>query len=141
MKNWRQLLGNERGTALALALIILVIMTALAVGLSTMGGVESRISASQSAGSRARLLAESGIEYALLSLAGINFTAKLAAGSVLIPAGTTLPGLTAASGTFGVTIRNDITAGDILLTGAKPSDAPRARPRRAATQRRTRTGS
>ena len=70
MKNWRQLLGNERGTALALALIILVIMTGLAVGLATMGGVESRISASQSAGSRARLLAESGIEYALLETRG-----------------------------------------------------------------------
>ena len=98
MKNWRQLLGNERGTALALALIILVIMTALAVGLAAMGGVESRISASQSAGSRARLLAEAGIEYAFLSLAGVDFTTKLAAGSTLIPAGTTLPGLTAASG-------------------------------------------
>ena len=72
MKNWRQLLGNERGTALALALIIMVIMTALAVGLAAMGGVESRISASQSAGSRARLLAESGIEYAFLSLAGVR---------------------------------------------------------------------
>ena len=122
MKNWRQLLGNERGTALALALIIMVIMTGLAIGLATMGGVESRISASQSAGTRARMLAESGIEYAFLSLAGIDFSTKLTAGSVLIPAGTTLPGLTAASGTFGVTIRNDIAAGDALLTGAGAID-------------------
>ena len=118
MKNWRRLLGNERGTALALALIILVIMTGLAVGLAAMGGVESRISAGQSAGSRARLLAESGIEYAYLSLAG----GALSPGTVLIPAGTTLPGLTAASGTFGVTIRNDKTAGDMLLTGALTLD-------------------
>ena len=117
MKNWRKLLGNERGTALALALIIMVIMTALAVGLATMGGVESRISASQSAGSRARLLAESGIEYAFLSLSGVDFDTILTAGSTLVPAGTTLPGLPAASGTFGVTIRNDINAGDPLLTG------------------------
>ncbi len=122
MKNWRQLLVNERGMALALALIIMVIMTALAVGLAAMGGVESRISASQSAGSRARLLAESGIEYAFLSLAASGFTTKLLAGSALIPAGTTLPGLTAASGTFGVTIRNDINAGDALLTGAGALD-------------------
>ena len=56
MKRWRDLFCNERGTALALALIILVIMTGLAVGLATMGGVESRISASQSARTRARLL-------------------------------------------------------------------------------------
>ena len=125
MKNWRQLLGNERGTALALALIIMVIMTVLAVGLATMGGVESRISAGQSAGTRARLLAESGIEYAFLSLAGVPFTATLLAGAVLVPAGTTLPGLTAASGTFGVTIRNDIKVGDALLTGAAPIDAHR----------------
>lgn len=118
MNNWRQLLSNERGTALALAMIIMVIMTALAIGLATMGGVESRISASQSASSRARLLAETGIEYAFLNLAGISFTDALTAGSVLVPAGTTLPGLTAAAGTFGVTIRNDINVGDALLTGA-----------------------
>ena len=122
MTNWRQLLGNERGTALALALIILVIMTGLAVGLATMGGVESRISAGQSAGSRARLLAESGVEYAFLKLAGGGFNVPLLAGSVLIPAGTTLPGLTAASGTFGVTVRNDTTVGDTLLTGAATID-------------------
>ena len=41
---------------------------------------------------------------------------------MLIPAGTTLPGLTAASGTFGVAIRNDINAGDGLLTGAAALD-------------------
>ena len=104
MKNWRELLGNERGTALALAMIILVIMTALAIGLATMGGVEARISASQSASTRARLLAESGIEYGLLKLSGGvgggDFSSKLAAGTSLgsnerslIPAGTTLPGL------------------------------------------------
>jgi Tfp pilus assembly protein PilX len=128
MKRWRELLGNERGTAMALALIILVIMTALAVGLATMGGVEARISAGQSASTRARLLAESGIEYALLSLAGVDFTTKLQAGTVttdpqraLIAAGTTLPGLAAGYGTFGVTIRNDISAGDSLLTGAGAS--------------------
>src|SRR5262245_12801901 len=122
MKRLRELIGNERGTALALAMIILVVMTALAMGLATMGGVESRISASQSASARARLLAEAGIEYAFLSLAGIGFSTPLAAGSTLIAAGTTLPGLTASHGTFGVTIRNDTTAGDVLLTGADSLD-------------------
>ncbi len=128
MNRWRDLLGNERGTALALALISLVIMTALAIGLATMGGVEARISAGQSASTRARLLAESGIEYALLSLAGVDFTTKLQAGTVttdpqrvLIAAGTTLPGLGSGYGTFGVTIRNDISAGDNLLTGVGAS--------------------
>jgi hypothetical protein len=132
MKRWRELLGNERGTALALAMIILVVITALAIGLATMGGVESQISASQSAGTRARLLAEAGIEYAFTQLAGIPFSTKLApadagaAGSYLVPAGTTLPGLTAASGTFVVTIRNDIVAGDTLLTGAAALDTASA---------------
>ena len=97
-------------------------MTALAIGLATMGGVESRISANQSAGTRARLLAEAGIEYAFLSLAGTDFSTNLAAGTQLIASGTPLPGLTAASGTFGVTIRNDIIAGDALLTGAGALD-------------------
>jgi hypothetical protein len=129
MKRWRELLGNERGTALALAMIILVIMTALAIGLAAMGGVEARISASQSASTRARLLAESGIEYGLLKLsggvAGGDFSSKLAAGTSLgsnerslIPAGTTLPGLSSAYGTFAVSIRNDINTGDNLLTAA-----------------------
>ena len=138
MKNWRQLLGNERGTALALALIILVIITGLAVGLAAMGGVESRISAGQSAGSRARLLAESGIEYAYLSLAGGSFSP----GTVLIPAGTILPGLTAASGTFGVTIRNDKTAGDMLRPGPRPSTTSARRPwtRMELVQSSRRTG-
>ncbi len=84
-----------------------------------MGGVESRISASQSAGSRARLLAESGIEYAFLSLVRSSTSARSSRPAPRsVPAGTPLPGLLAASGTFGVTIRNDITAGDALLTGA-----------------------
>jgi Tfp pilus assembly protein PilX len=117
MTSWRELLGNERGTALALAMIILVIMTALALGLATMGGVESQISANQSAGARARQLAEAGIEFAFNSLANTDFSTKLAAGATLVPAGTPLPGLTAAYGTFTVTIRNDINASDALLTG------------------------
>jgi hypothetical protein len=127
MKNWRQVLGNERGTALALALIILVIMTVLTLGLAAMGGVESRISASQSASSRARLLAESGIEYALLSLAAtVDFSTLLATGPVLIPTRSMPPPLICTPqvtpcpvyGTFAVTIRNDIDVGDGLLTGA-----------------------
>ena len=129
MTRWRELLDNERGTALALAMIILVIMTALAIGLAAMGGVEARISASQSAATRARLLAESGIEYGLLKLGGGvgggDFSSKLAAGTSLgsnerslIAAGTTLPGLSSAYGTIAVSIRNDINAGDNLLTAA-----------------------
>jgi Tfp pilus assembly protein PilX len=129
MKRWRALLDNERGTALALAMIILVIMTALAIGLATMGGVEARISSSQSAATRARLLAESGIEYGLLKLSGgvggSDFSSKLAAGTSLgsnerslIASGTTLPGLSSAYGTFAVSIRNDINTGDNLLTAA-----------------------
>jgi Tfp pilus assembly protein PilX len=117
MSRWREQLSNERGTAVALALIILVMLTALAAGLLTMGRVESQISANQSAGAQARLLAETGLEYAVSSLAGQDFTAKLTDGSTLVPPGTALPGLTAASGTFGVTIRNDVQAGDALLTG------------------------
>ena len=117
MTRVRELLGNERGTVLALALILLVVVTGLAIGLATMGGVESQISANQAASTRARLVAEAGIEYAYTSLAGQDFTAKLTAGSYLVAAGTTLPGLAAASGTFGVTIRNDRNVGDNLLTG------------------------
>ena len=122
MTRWGELLGNERGTALALAMIMLVVMTALAIGLATMGGVESQISANQSAAAQARLVGEAGLEYAFTVLAGQDFTSKLAAGTTLVAAGTTLPGLSAAFGTFGVTIRNDRLAGDTLLTGAAALD-------------------
>jgi Tfp pilus assembly protein PilX len=122
MTRWRGALGNERGAVLALSMIVLAILTMLAVGLATMGGVESQISANQAASARARLIAEAGIEYAFTSLAAQDFTTKLTAGSTLVAAGTTLPGLSASSGTFGVTIRNDRQTGDTLLTGAAALD-------------------
>jgi hypothetical protein len=119
-------LSNDRGAAVPLALVILVMLTALAAGLLTMGRVESQISSNQSASAQARLLAEAGLEYAFSGLAGQDFTAKLAAGPTLVPAGTPLPGLTATSGTFGVTIRNDIkndsSVSDPQLTGLSTTD-------------------
>jgi len=94
-----------------------VIMTMMAVGLATMGGVESMISANQSSATRARLLAEAGVEFGFANLAGQDFTTLLTASSTLVASGTTLPGSGSGEGTFGVTIRNDRTTGDNLMTG------------------------
>jgi Tfp pilus assembly protein PilX len=119
-----RVIRNETGAALPMAALMLLILTTLTLAVGSLGSVESLISRNLSDGARARQLAETGLEYALNMLAGQDFSTKLAAGSTLVAYGTTLPGLTAAQGgTFGVSIRNDIQNGDMLLTGAAALDA------------------
>ncbi|HEY7205082.1 MAG TPA: PilX N-terminal domain-containing pilus assembly protein [Methylomirabilota bacterium] len=123
MKTWRLLLGNERGVALPLAMILLMVLTLLTITFMTLGAVEPQISRNLSDGARARQLAESGIEWGLNQLAGKAFDDATLLGSGLttggvncgtgitckvLVTGQTLPGLTASAGTFTVTLRNDL---------------------------------
>ncbi|MGH8951910.1 MAG: pilus assembly PilX family protein [Acidimicrobiia bacterium] len=131
MKTWRKLLGNERGVALPLAMILLMVLTMLTITFMTLGSVEPQISRNLADGARARQLAESGIEWAFNQLTAGSFdslivtssTTPAACGSgiscVVLGAGQTLPGLTASAGTFTVTLRNDLSsiAGDQALIG------------------------
>jgi hypothetical protein len=126
MSTWRTLLDSERGVALPLALIVLLALTLMAVTFISLGAIEPQISQNLSDGARARQLADAGIEWAFNALVGQDLTAKLAGAgpcpggvmcAVLAPSGTALPGVTAAQGTFGVTIRNDVFPGDEKLTG------------------------
>jgi hypothetical protein len=131
----RTLMRGERGVALPLALISLLILTMLVLSVLTLGAVEPQISGNVSANARARQLAEAGIEWAFDCLAnqdlnqflagpdGVQNTAddQLAtsvAGQNIAatvdntycpgwPAPGTLPGLGAGTGVFSVTIRND----------------------------------
>lgn len=135
MKTWRKLLGNERGVALPLAMILLVVLTMLTLTFMSLGSVEPQISRNLSDGARARQLAESGIEWGFNQLAGKDFDdnttllgSGLTTGGVdcgpsisckVLVSGQALPGLTATAGTFTVTLRNDLNTvpGDQSLIG------------------------
>jgi Tfp pilus assembly protein PilX len=123
MKTWRRLLGNERGVALPLAMILLVVLTMLTLTFMSLGAVEPQISRNLSDGARARQLAESGIEWGINQLAGKAFDDATLLGSGLttggvncgsgitckvLVTGQALPGLTSGAGTFTVTLRNDV---------------------------------
>ena len=135
MKTWRKLLGNERGVALPLAMIMLVVLTMLTLTFLSLGAVEPQISRNLSDGARARQVAESGIEWGFNQLAGNDFnaTALLGSGTItggvncgsgitckVLVTGQALPGLTNVAGTFTVTLRNDLNTvnGDQSLIGS-----------------------
>jgi len=115
-----QRLGDERGIALILALMVLLTLSGLALALLASSALEPRISRNLHDASRARWLAEAGIElgYGLLAAAGDGtWNALLAtadASWVVLPSldGVALPGLTPAEGTYAVSIRNDRQATD-----------------------------
>jgi Tfp pilus assembly protein PilX len=123
MSKWRRLLRNERGVALPLAMILLMVLTMLTITFMSLGAVEPQISRNLSDGARARQLAESGIEWGFNQLGGRAFDDATLLGSGLttggvncgtgitckvLVTGQALPGLTSSSGTFTVTLRNDL---------------------------------
>ena len=129
--NW---IRDERGVALPLAMILLMVLTLLTITFMSLGAVEPQISKNLSDGARARQLAESGLEWAMstqignqdlnsTNLLGGTMTSGGACGTGnscrVLASSQVLPGLTSASGTFGVTLRNDINtnAGDQQLIG------------------------
>ena len=124
MKNLRTLVDNERGVALVMALMILLTLTGLVLAFLSVSAFEPQISRNQSDTTRARYVADAGIEYAYDTLAtNINtwnnylVGATCTTGAVLGTANSTLPGLPATDGTFTVLVRNDCKAGDNKFTG------------------------
>ncbi len=131
----RAVMRDQRGVALPLALISLLILTMLVLTVLNLGAVEPKISKNLSDTARARHMAEAGIEWAFDCLADQDLSAFLAgpdgaqntsddnlATSVAgqsnaarmdatfcpnSPPPGNLPGLGAGTGTFAVTIRND----------------------------------
>jgi Tfp pilus assembly protein PilX len=129
--NW---IRDERGVALPLAMILLMVLTLLTITFMSLGAVEPQISQNLSDGARARQLAESGLEWAMsaqignqdlnsATLLGGTMTSAGACGTGntcrVLATAQALPGLTSSSGTFAVTLRNDINtnAGDQQLIG------------------------
>ncbi len=120
---------EDRGTALPLALVALVALTGLVLVFMSMAGMDPAISANLNDTTRARYLAETGMEWAfdqLIQQTAQDPTSSFQAvvNAILGPPsngvmanGMSLPGLPATSGTFSVTLRNDSQPGDDQITG------------------------
>jgi Tfp pilus assembly protein PilX len=131
MKKFQAILKDERGVAVVVAMVALLALTALVVAFLAVSAFEPQISANLTAGAQARYLAEAGIEAAFDGLAAtpdwntalVGATCATGVAAPTTAVNSTLPGLTAASGTFTVTVRNDCFAGsasvsaDSVLTG------------------------
>lgn len=120
----KRLVGDERGAALVLALMILVALAGLALALLSLSGFEPQISSNHSRTTRARYVAEAGLEYAYHVLATDPDAwneylagATCTLGALLGPPDSNLPGLSGAYGTFSVRIRNDCGPDDKTVTG------------------------
>lgn len=119
-----RLVDDERGVALVMALMILLILTGLALAFLSASGFEPQISRNHSHTVRARYVAEAGVEHAFDTLAtnlgswnDYLAGATCAQGAVLGTPSSSLPGLGRAHGTFTVRLRNDCASGDDRLTG------------------------
>lgn len=132
MGKLRERIGSEQGVALVLALIVLLILTALVMAYLSLSAFEPQISRNLADATGARYVAEAGIEFGFDFLANAsNWTTLLAGATAANPwvglpgaNNTPLPGLTNASGIFTVSIRNDFQPGDNQITGVTPEAAP-----------------
>jgi Tfp pilus assembly protein PilX len=106
---------NERGIAVPVTLIMLLLISTLGIALSAVGVIEPGIARNLQSGSQARLAAEAGIEWGHRTLtASTDWNALLATGT--LASGVAIPG-TSGVGTYTVTVRNDTLAADAALTG------------------------
>ncbi len=113
---------DQRGVAFPLALFALVMLTGLLLVFLTMGGMETSVAANLDDVTRARYVAESGLEWAFdqLVLAAAlpnGWNTVLSTNGGQMATGMPLPSLPAPLGTFSVTVRNDNLPNDNLLTG------------------------
>ncbi len=113
---------DQRGVVLPLALFALVMLTGLLVVFLTMGGMETSVAANLDEVTRARYVAESGLEWAfdqlILAAALPNgWNNVLSTNGGQMATGMPMPSLGPTSGTFSVTVRNDYLPNDNLLTG------------------------
>src|SRR5919108_5059521 len=127
---------DERGAALVVTLVVLLVMGGLLATYLAVSALEPQISRNLADASRARHLAEAGVERGFNVLIGTPDAAGgwsgLLAGatnarpwvSVAGLANVTLTG-TANAGTFSVSVRNDNGASDTPITGLTGSTQPR----------------
>jgi Tfp pilus assembly protein PilX len=139
MRNWRTLLGNERGAALVLSLMMLLALTGLLLAFLSVSALEPQISRNVADTAKARYLAEAGIEIGFNMLVNTGNAAQMFTGAigsanasvpwVALVSNGTLTGVTtggttaeaAFAGTYNVVVRNDYLASDQSLTGVNPT--------------------
>ena len=130
MKSWVGTVRNEKGVALPLALFVLLSLTGLLLAFVSMAGMEPQISRNLNDTSRARYVAEAGMEWAYDQLASAPATGPTSWNGLLgapsngvMATNMFLPGLAVTFGTFSVTMRNDSQNGDSALTGLPACNA------------------
>jgi Tfp pilus assembly protein PilX len=123
---------DERGVALVLTLIVLMSLTGLVLALLSVAAFEPQISRNLADTTQARHVADAGVELAFNTLAATGdwstalAGATCAEGALVGAANQTLPGLSAASGTYTLRVRNDCQAGDEKITGVAQESAANA---------------
>ena len=135
MSTLARLLRDQRGVALPLAMFSLVILSVMLLAFLSMAGMEPQVSANLGDTTRARFVAEAGVEWAFDTLVNpaVTWTTVLTNAAVGCPANPngcrlgaanqTLPGLAQADGTYTVLVRNDTQVGDNVRTGLATIDA------------------
>jgi hypothetical protein len=112
--------------ALPIAVMALVVLTTLVTAYLSLGSFEPQASRNLTDGARVRFVAEAGIEFGFHTLAATtNWTTLLQTNNGVLASNSAIPGLTTTSGTYTVTLRNDVCAaastcnalGDTALTG------------------------
>lgn len=124
MRRLLPLVTNERGVALTLALLIILTLSGLVVAFLSASAFEPQISRNLADVTRARHVAEAGIELGYNTLVGSTDWSTLLAGATCtqgapLLSGAPLPGLATAAGTVTVTVRNDCrtSPSDAVQTG------------------------
>jgi len=112
---------DQHGVALPLSLFVLVALVIALLVFVSMSGTEPQVASNLSDTTRARYVADGGIEWAydqlLLQWVAPGVNTLLATNTGTMATNMTLPGLPAANGTFTVTVRNDNLPNDNLITG------------------------
>lgn len=123
MNMWRKTIGDQRGIAAPLAMYTLVLLSVLLLAFVSMAAQEPQVSRNLSDMTQARYAADAGVEWAFDTLvAAPDWSTLLQTGGGTLVSNQTLPGLTAAFGTYTVVARNDTLAGDTAITGQAALD-------------------
>jgi Tfp pilus assembly protein PilX len=117
MNMWRRTMGDQRGIAAPLAMYTLVLLSVLLLAFVSMAAQEPQVSRNLADMTQARYAAEAGVEWAFDTLV---MTPNWSGGTMV--SNQTLPGLTAAFGTYTVVARNDTLPGDTVITGQAALD-------------------
>jgi Tfp pilus assembly protein PilX len=123
MNTWRKMIGDQQGIAAPLAMYTLVLLSVLLLAFVSMAAQEPQVSRNLVDTTQARYAAEAGIEWAFDTLVTTpDWSTTLQTGGGTMVSNQTLPGLTAAFGTYTVVARNDILAGDTAISGQAALD-------------------